>query len=519
MNDLKVATRLMILIGVLAALMVGIGAYGLRGIAQSNDALRAVYELHTARIQQIGDIQALLLSNRLAIAVAQVTPTPEVIAENTLRVETNIAAVTKVWEVYMAGPMTMEMTAQAKAFAESRRAFVAEGLKPAVQAMRGGDLTAAQQVVLGKVRPLYEPVRKGIEGLERLALQEARQAYEEATARYATTRLLSLMAIGAGLLFGGLFGWIIVRSIGRQLGAEPGEAAAVASRVAAGDLSVPIGCRPGDTSSLMAQLGAMQKALLTVVGQVRGNAESVATASTQIAQANLDLSQRTEEQASALQETASSMEQLSSTVKHNANNAAQASQLAQGASTVASRGGAVVGQVVETMKGIDESSRRMAEIISVIDGIAFQTNILALNAAVEAARAGEEGRGFAVVAGEVRSLAQRSADAAKQIKELISGSVERAAQGSQLVDEAGQTMSEIVTVISRVSDIVAEISAASAEQSTGVSQVGQAVSQMDQVTQQNAALVEESAAAADGLKKQAQQLLQAVSVFRLSCAD
>jgi methyl-accepting chemotaxis protein len=238
-------------------------------------------------------------------------------------------------------------------------------------------------------------------------------------------------------------------------------------------------------------------------------------ASAEIAQGNNDLSRRTEEQASALEETAASMEQLSATVKQNADNAKQANQLAMGASTVAVKGGEVVSQVVTTMKGINDSSKKIADIISVIDGIAFQTNILALNAAVEAARAGEQGRGFAVVASEVRSLAGRSADAAKEIKGLITASVERVEQGTALVDEAGATMTEVVTSIRRVTDIMGEISAASSEQSAGVAQVGEAITLMDQATQQNAALVEESAAAAESLKQQAQQLVQAVQVFEL----
>ena len=289
--------------------------------------------------------------------------------------------------------------------------------------------------------------------------------------------------------------------------------------MASGDLSRPVAVQPADTTSVMASVHRMQEALTAMVGTVRGNADSVATASTQIAQGNQDLSQRTEEQASALEETAASMEELGSTVRQNADNARQANQLAASASEVAVRGGGVVGQVVETMKGINESSRKIADIISVIDGIAFQTNILALNAAVEAARAGEQGRGFAVVASEVRSLAQRSADAAKEIKALITTSVERVGQGSALVDQAGATMQEVVHSIQRVTDIVGEISAASTEQATGVAQVGEAVSQMDQATQQNAALVEQGAAAAESLKDQALHLVQAVASFKLGTGE
>jgi methyl-accepting chemotaxis protein len=343
----------------------------------------------------------------------------------------------------------------------------------------------------------------------------AKKEYAAALARYETIRAVSLGAIALGLLLAGALGFMLVRSISRQLGAEPGEAAALAQSVAAGDLTVQIDLKRGDTSSLMAHLKAMQLSLAKVVGNVRQNAESVASASSQIAQGNSDLSSRTEEQASALEQTASSMEQLGSTVRQNADNARHASQLALSASSVAAQGGEVVTQVVETMKGIDGSSKQIADIISVIDGIAFQTNILALNAAVEAARAGEQGRGFAVVAGEVRSLAQRSAEAAKEIKTLITDSVERVERGTSLVEQAGTTMAEIVASIKRVTDIVGEISAASSEQSAGVSQVGDAVSQMDQTTQQNAALVEQSAAAAESLKRQAQLLVQAVAVFKV----
>ncbi len=305
------------------------------------------------------------------------------------------------------------------------------------------------------------------------------------------------------------------RSMLRQLGGEPAYATEVSRRIAAGDLSIDIALRNDDKSSMLSAIKTMRDGLADIVERVRAGSESVAAASAQIAQGNQDLSSRTEEQASALEQTAASMEQLSSTVRQNADNARQANQLAQSASSVAIEGGQVVGEVVETMKGINDSSRRIAEIISVIDGIAFQTNILALNAAVEAARAGEQGRGFAVVASEVRSLAQRSAAAAKEIKALIDTSVERVGQGSALVDKAGATMTEVVSSIQRVTDIMGEISAASVEQSAGVAQVGEAVSQMDKTTQQNAALVEESAAAAESLKNQARQLVEVVAVFKL----
>ena len=321
---------------------------------------------------------------------------------------------------------------------------------------------------------------------------------------------VSIVLVSLGLL------WALQRLVLRPLGGEPAEAVAVSARVARGDLGQPVPVRAGDTQSLMAQLAIMQKDLASVVGRVRRGAEAVATASAEISQGNQDLSSRTENQASALEETAASMEQLGTAVGQNSGHAREADQLARSATSLAEQGGAAVQRVVDTMQDIDAGSRKIADIIGVIDGIAFQTNILALNAAVEAARAGEQGRGFAVVASEVRSLAQRSANAAKEIKDLIGASVERVAQGTALVDQAGATMSEVVAAIRRVTDIVGEISSASHEQSSGVQQIGEAVTQMDQTTQQNAALVEESAAAAESLKTQAQALVQAVAVFRLA---
>jgi methyl-accepting chemotaxis protein len=334
-----------------------------------------------------------------------------------------------------------------------------------------------------------------------------------AAAAMTENRSLLVLVSGFALLAAAALAWLLARSITRPLG----EALVVAKRVAAGDLTSEVIVKSTDELGMLLQaLKDMNESLVKIVGEVRSGTDSIGTASKQIATGNADLSQRTEEQASSLEETASSMEELTSTVKQNAENAKQANQLAAGASDVAVKGGAVVGQVVTTMSSINESSKKIVDIISVIDGIAFQTNILALNAAVEAARAGEQGRGFAVVATEVRTLAQRSAAAAKEIKELITDSVGKVDSGTKLVDEAGKTMDEVVASVKRVTDIMGEITAASQEQSSGIEQVNMAITQMDEVTQQNAALVEEAAAAAESLQEQAQNLTQVVAVFKLN---
>ena len=382
-----------------------------------------------------------------------------------------------------------------------------------------GDTATAQSLLWSKAKPQYVQWLGSINKL--IDFEEARvQALNKIAIQEAVGfRAVMLTALALALVCGIALAWVISRNIVSQLGAEPATLGEAAQRVAAGDLGPVPGAAHAPGGSVLASLGAMQEALARVVGQVRQASDSIATGSAEIANGNSDLSQRTEMQAGNLQQTSATMEQLGSTVRNNADSARQANQLAQSASAVAAQGGAVVGRVVTTMQDINDSSRKIGDIISVIDGIAFQTNILALNAAVEAARAGEQGRGFAVVASEVRSLAQRSAEAAKEIKTLIGRSVEQVEQGTVLVDQAGKTMGEIVGSIQRVSDIVAEITAATVEQTTGVRNVGEAVSQMDQATQQNAALVEQSAAAAESLKTQAQQLVQAVAVFKLSAGS
>ena len=375
--------------------------------------------------------------------------------------------------------------------------------------LTGGTL---EQLYAGDSEAAFVATAETLGEMQKLNAEAARLASARAGDVFAQARLWVIATLLACVLLAIVLGWAIARAVAR-----PAHAAVLAAQaISEGNLAVQI--PPGgrdEMGQLLGALGGMRDNLARVVQGVRTNAEGVAAASAEIAQGNNDLSARTEQQASALEETAASMEELGSTVRQNADNARQANQLAVNASTVAQQGGQVVAEVVSTMKGINDSSKKIADIISVIDGIAFQTNILALNAAVEAARAGEQGRGFAVVASEVRSLAGRSAEAAKEIKRLIGASVERVEQGSALVDKAGATMTEVVRAIRRVTDIMGEISAASSEQSAGVGQVGEAITQMDQATQQNAALVEQMAAAASSLKTQASEMVGAVAVFHL----
>ncbi len=367
---------------------------------------------------------------------------------------------------------------------------------------------------LGQVTQVYAPVQlPGIGTPWSLRAEIPQSKIMESVRQLQWTALaLALVSI---VLVAGVLALALERLVLRPIGGEPEAAADLAERVAQGELTTQVPLKPGDLHSLMARLSHMQDSLRQVVQRVRQGADSVATASSEISQGNQDLSGRTENQASALEETAASIEQLSGTVMQNDESARQANQLAQEASRVATEGGQVVEQVVHTMRDIHASSNQIAQIISVIDGIAFQTNILALNAAVEAARAGEQGRGFAVVAGEVRSLAQRSAEAAKDIKRLIDASVDRVNSGTALVDQAGESMERVVAAIKNVTDLMGHISTSSSEQSAGVQQVRQAIQQIDQVTQQNAALVEQMAAAASSLKGQASELVETVAVFRL----
>ena len=515
LQDMKIATRLKLGFAAMALLIGTVGAVSLVRVNEIRDEFNGVMKDKYVKVQMLGDVKdnvnvvARAMRNLLLMSdAADIRGEYEVIAkadtDNNVKLKKLDAMITSEKGKALFAKMT-----------ESRGPYRA-ARDEMVELVKAGKSEDAKKALLTDLRPKQLVYMKNLDTLIEFQDELMAVSGEHVESVVASTRNILIGLVGAAILLAGVMALWIIRSTTGPLN----QAVGVARAVAEGDLSMEFDASgKSETALLLAALHEMKTRLAHIVGNVRGNAEGVATASAQIAQGNNDLSSRTEEQASALEETAASMEELSSTVKQNAENSRQASQLAQGASGVANKRGQVVAQVVATMKGINDSSKKIADIISVIDGIAFQTNILALNAAVEAARAGEQGRGFAVVAGEVRNLAQRSAEAAKEIKSLITASVERVDRGTALVDEAGKTMQEIVGAIQRVTDIMAEISAASNEQSAGVSQVGEAVTQMDQATQQNAALVEESAAAAESLKAQAQQLVQAVAVFKLSHGD
>ncbi len=513
--NMPIGTRLATGFALLVALLVIITTAGVTRISALDQNTDVIVNDRLVKVELSDTIEGEVNRQARALRTALIASDQNVVNGELAKIADSAPRVAKAIEQLEATIHTPQGKAALLALTDARRTFkeLEHKLVEMIRAKQIDDgrtflvkdMLAPQAVYLAAIDAF---AKTQVDGMRAFAIESREMA------RNAFVLMVSLAVVAVA--FAVAVGVVLTRSITRQIGGEPHSAATLAQGVAAGDLVVRVDLRPGDTTSLMARLKEMQDNLLKVVSHVRENSESVATASAQIAQGNSDLSQRTEEQAAALEETASSMEQLGSTVRQNADNAKQANQLALSASAVAIKGGEVVGQVVDTMKNINDSSRRIADIIGVIDGIAFQTNILALNAAVEAARAGDHGRGFAVVATEVRNLAGRSAEAAKEIKSLIHASVERVERGTVLADQAGVTMHEIVNSIRRVTDIMGEISAASIEQSSGVAQVGQAVSQMDQATQQNSALVEESAAAAESLKQQAQQLLQAVAVFKLA---
>ena len=509
---LSIKFRLIFVIASLSFGLLGIGTLGLVGMNKTNEGLRDVYENRTIPLGQLKQMEILLQQDRFTMTVFLAAPTPEIVSNNSARIENNILETTMILDAYKASALVPEERELAEQFSEANDQFVAEVLKPVIAAWRAGEFRVANGIIANKISRLYRPVSIGIDKLSQLQTEMAKKNYEQAQHRYITIRNIFIFSITFGLALAIWMGFALIRAIVRPLN----HAITVAHAVAAGDLTSEIGFIAQDeVGRLMQALKDMNDNLTKLVGGVRSSADSIFTAAKEISMGDSDLSQRTEEQASSLQETASSMDEITATVKQNAENANQANQLGIGARDVAIKGGDVVSKVVVTMGSIEASSKKIVDIISVIEGIAFQTNILALNAAVEAARAGEQGRGFAVVAGEVRTLAQRSAAAAKEIKGLIGDSVEKVESGTKLVDEAGKTMQEIVDSVRCVTDIMAEISTASSEQSIGIDQVNKSITQMDDVTQQNAALVEEVAAAASSMEDEAKKLTEAVSVFKL----
>jgi len=517
LSNLSIKARLIFVIGFLSVLLVVIGTIGLTSLSSTNGALKSVYEDRVIPLGQLERASSLINKNQILVGesvVGQLSAFPEdvsMVEKRVTEIRASMDEINAIIEAYAKYDLDEEERKLLETFNERRQAYGRAGLVPALAALSGNDFQQASELQ-GQMVESYPPVRAAMEALIKHELELAKGEFESSQSRFATVRIVSILVIVIGVLFAGLVGFLLIRAISGPLN----EAVRVAESVAAGDLTQNIEVRSQDeTGQLMRAMKDMNDSLVNIVGQVRTGTETIAVASREIAAGNANLSSRTESQASSLEETASSMEELTSTVKQNAENARQANQLVASTADVAVKGGKVVGQVVDTMASIKESSRKIADIIGVIDGIAFQTNILALNAAVEAARAGEQGRGFAVVASEVRNLAQRSAGAAKEIKALIEDSVGKVDTGGRLVDEAGKTMNEIVSSVKRVTDIMSEIAAASQEQSAGIEQVNQAITQMDDVTQQNSALVEEAAAAAESLEDQADKLAQAVSVFRL----
>ena len=509
MKNLRIRTRLFVGFGILVAMLLLSGLFAVQNMNVLASQTKNLYEHPMAVTNAILAVDGNIVRMHRSMKDVALARTPEDVQKAATAVdgyEKQVYEDMKVVKVAFLGPpkMVEDITRPIAEWKPIRDRVIA--------LMKEGKAEEAATITKNDGAVKTDEIRKSVGDLKKWAQDKGVSFFENAEKTRSQSVWIFVLANAIAVVLAVIVAFYISNSITTPVA----QALRVAETVASGDLTSRIENESRDEiGQLLAAMKAMQESLSKVVNNVREGSESVATASAQIAQGNNDLSQRTEEQASALEETAASMEQLSATVKQNADSAKQANQLAQNASTVAVRGGEVVAKVVDTMKGINDSSKKIADIISVIDGIAFQTNILALNAAVEAARAGEQGRGFAVVATEVRSLAGRSAEAAKEIKSLINASVERVEQGTVLVDQAGATMTEVVGSIRRVTDLMGEISAASTEQSQGVAQIGEAVQQMDQVTQQNAALVEEMAAAASSLKSQAQDLVGTVAVFKL----
>jgi methyl-accepting chemotaxis protein len=516
-NRMKVGTRLLagfLTLALLGAVVAGIGIYNMSRINDANDRLYDRELLGISYVKE-ANINLIYIGRALRNVILASSDTDRQAALNNVDaaragLKANLDKARPLFVTEAGKRMFAELDERLREYdmhvAEAGRLAKADALQ---------ESRSSIDYVFNTLARSANDVDKRLTDITREKEQSAHAAVGEATALYESSRAMMLMLVLGSAAAGLGLGVLITRGLTHQLGGEPAYASEIAGRIAAGDLSIDVALRQGDKTSLLFAMKSMRDSLAQIVGEVRSGTDAIASASGQIATGNLDLSARTEEQASSLEETASSMEELTSTVQQNADNARQANGLATSASEVAERGGVVVSQVVDTMASINDSSKKIVDIIGVIDSIAFQTNILALNAAVEAARAGEQGRGFAVVASEVRTLAQRSAAAAKEIKLLIDDSVGKVDAGARLVDQAGSTMDEIVASVRRVTDIMGEISSASVEQTSGIEQINMAISQMDQVTQQNASLVEEAAAAAESLQDQAGKLAGLVSVFKL----
>ena len=511
---LPVAVQLGLAFSTLLAMMLVLGAVAWYGLVKENNAMKSIYEDRTMPLDQLNDVVTLGLRDRVLVMDMILRPDPANIRKRSAEVQANKATVAARWKTYMATRLTPEEAQLAAAFEAASAAYIGQGIQPAVAALVAGDVERARTILVEKISPLNPRFSEVGNQLIELQVNVAKQDFARAQ-EFARSIKTAMAALSLGAIaLGAFLAVVITRRLVRRLGAEPAALSGVADRIASGNL-VSGGSNVFPPGSVMASLEAMRGALVEVVTSVRRGVDTVATTSVQIAQGNGELSGRTEEQAASLEQTASSMEQFSSSIAQSADAARQASQLATSASEAAARGGAVVSQVVGTMEGINAASKKIAEIIGVIDGIAFQTNILALNAAVEAARAGEQGRGFAVVASEVRSLAQRSAEAAKEIKNLVGENVKEVESGAQLVKRTGAAMGEIVESVQKVTQMIAEVTSAATEQSSGIGQVNTAVAQLDQMTQQNASLVEESFAAAESLQSQAARLAEAVALFKL----
>ncbi len=516
----KVGTRLSLGFALVLVLLGAITALGIVNMAQIQHRLEEVLTTNNVESRLVGTMRLSVMDRMIALRNVALLAEPT-------GIQAEIDGISDQERKYRSAQeqLTAMLASSTDASAEAKALLAKIGqaesaalplMTKAAEFGQNSNPAEATRVLLSEVKPIQQQWTDSLDELVQLINKQSIMYGFDAAKSYESARNL-MLALGAiALLVGVIAAFLITRSLLKQLGGEPNDAIGIAETIAAGDLTVAITLKSGDQSSLLHAIKDMRDRLATLVGQVRTGTDTISTASAEIAAGNMDLSSRTEQQASSLEETASSMEELTSTVKQNADNARQANSLAKSASEVAMQGGAVVSKVVDTMGSINDSSKKIVDIISVIDGIAFQTNILALNAAVEAARAGEQGRGFAVVAAEVRTLAQRSAAAAKEIKELIGASVEKVDAGAKLVDQAGVTMHEIVESIRRVTDIMGEITAASTEQTAGIEQINMAITQMDDVTQQNAALVEEAAAAAQSMQSQAGNLLQVVSVFKLN---